>query len=163
MSEEVDALRDEVSRLRAQIKEIYDSEIESFHFSPAAQQDWSEVDSIPARGTSAATVQALIENAHALDFDQRLNTSSYVTVSFEPEEEAVALLGLGAQRGALLCPAPHLGGHYRMHTHPYGRPVHLGEASTRARSGHPQEPATRLPQEHRFPPPRRDSRSDGQP
>mgnify|MGYP003926572271 FL=1 len=95
MSEEVDALRDEVSRLRAQIKEIYDSEIESFHFSPAAQQDWSEVDSIPARGTSASTVQALIENAHALDFDQRLNTSSYVNVSFEPEEEAVALLGLG--------------------------------------------------------------------
>jgi glutamate decarboxylase len=95
MSEEVDALRDEVSRLRAQIKEIYDSEIESFYFSPAAQQDWSEVDSIPARGTSAATVQALIENAHALDFDQRLNTSSYVNVSFEPEEEAVALLGLG--------------------------------------------------------------------
>ena len=95
MSEEVDALRDEVSRLRAQITAIYDSEIESFHFSPAAQKDWSEVDSIPPRGTSAATVQALIENAHALDFDQRLNTSSYVNVSFEPEEEAVALLGLG--------------------------------------------------------------------
>ena len=49
------------------------------------------MDSIPPRGTSAATVQALIENAHALDFDQRLNTSSYVNVSFEPEEEAVAL------------------------------------------------------------------------
>ena len=81
--------------MRAQITAIYNSEIESFHFSPAAQQDWSEVDSIPHRGTSAATVQALIENAHALDFDQRLNTSSYVTVSFEPEEEAVALLGLG--------------------------------------------------------------------
>ena len=75
--------------MRAQITAIYNSEIESFHFSPAAQQDWSEVDSIPHRGTSAATVQALIENTHALDFDQRLNRSSYVNVSFEPEEEAV--------------------------------------------------------------------------
>ena len=60
MSEEVDALRDEVSRLRAQIKEIYDSEIESFHFSPAAQQDWSEVDSIPARGSSAPKTTRLL-------------------------------------------------------------------------------------------------------
>tara|TARA_Y100000385_G_C13073430_1_gene630185 strand:- start:272 stop:1831 length:1560 start_codon:yes stop_codon:yes gene_type:complete len=95
MSEEVDALRNEVIRLRSELREIYDSEIENFHFSPAAQQDWSAVGNIPARGTSAATVQALIENAHALDFDQRLNTSSYVNVAFEPEEEAVALLGLG--------------------------------------------------------------------
>jgi hypothetical protein len=94
MSDEVDALRDEVSRLRAQMNEIYDAEIESFHFPPAAQKDWSEVDSIPARGNSAATLQALIENAHSLDFDPRVNTSSYVNVSFEPEEEAVALLGL---------------------------------------------------------------------
>jgi len=41
MSEEVDALLDEVRSLRAQLQEIYDSEIESFHISPAAQQDWS--------------------------------------------------------------------------------------------------------------------------
>ena len=94
MTDEVEALREEVRRLRAEIKEIYESEIESFYFSPAAQQDWSELNSIPKRGTSASTVEALIKDAHALDFDQRLNTSSYVNVSFEPEEEAVALLGL---------------------------------------------------------------------
>lgn len=95
MTQEVEALKDEISRLRAEMKAIYEAQVESFHFSPAAQHDWSQDDSIPARGNSAATVQALIENAHALDFDQRLNTSSYVNVSFEPEEEAVALLGLG--------------------------------------------------------------------
>ncbi len=94
MSEEVDALRAEINRLRTQINEIYEAQIESFRFSPAAQRDWSQVDNIPDRGNSAATVRALVENAHALDFDQRLNTSSYVNVSFEPEEEAIALLGL---------------------------------------------------------------------
>ena len=89
MSEEVEALRDEVNRLRAQIQFVYSSEIENFHFSSAAQQDWSAIDSIPAQGNSASTVKALIENAHALDFDERLNTSSYVNVSFEPEEKDI--------------------------------------------------------------------------
>ena len=95
MSKETEALQAEIDRLSAQIKEIYQAQVESFYFSPAAQNDWSRVDSIPARGNSAATVQSIVENAHALDFDQRLNTSSYVNVSFEPEEEAVALMGLG--------------------------------------------------------------------
>ena len=95
MSEEVEALRDEVNRLRAQIQSVYSSEIKNFHFSSAAQQDWSAIDSIPTQGNSASTVKALIENAHALDFDERLNTSSYVNVSFEPEEKDIALLGLG--------------------------------------------------------------------
>ena len=36
----------------------------------------------------------MVENAHTLDFDHRLNTSSYVNVALEQEEEAIALLGL---------------------------------------------------------------------
>ena len=84
MSKETEALQAEIDRLRTQIKEIYQAQVETFYFSPAAQNDWSRVDSIPARGSSAATVQHIVENAHALDFDQRLNTSSYVNVSFEP-------------------------------------------------------------------------------
>ena len=36
----------------------------------------------------------MIENSHAIDFNQKLNTSSYVNVELEEEEEAVALMGL---------------------------------------------------------------------
>lgn len=35
-----------------------------------------------------------MEDYHLLDFSERLNTSSYVNVVFEPEEEKVALMGL---------------------------------------------------------------------
>ena len=33
----------------------------------------------------------IIENAHVLDFDQKLNTSSYVNVEFEDEEAGASL------------------------------------------------------------------------
>ncbi|KAJ1457779.1 pyridoxal phosphate-dependent transferase [Pelagophyceae sp. CCMP2097] len=53
---------------------------------------------LPPRGKSprksARHVQAILEDAHALDSNEKLNTSSYVTVVLEPEEEAVALMGL---------------------------------------------------------------------
>ena len=36
----------------------------------------------------------IIENSHAIDFNQKLNTASYVNVELEEDEEAVALMGL---------------------------------------------------------------------
>ena len=40
------------------------------------------------------TARTVIENSHAIDFNQKLNTASYVNVEFEEDEEAVALMGL---------------------------------------------------------------------
>ena len=45
-------------------------------------------------GMAARHVQATIVDQHELDFPEKLNTSSYVTVVEEPEEENVALVGL---------------------------------------------------------------------
>jgi glutamate decarboxylase len=39
-------------------------------------------------------VKTQIENNHELDFNNKLNTSSYVNVSFEEEEDEIALMGL---------------------------------------------------------------------
>lgn len=48
---------------------------------------------MPARGCPAKHVQMQLEQHHSLDFDQDLNTSSYVNVKFEKEEAAVAMMG----------------------------------------------------------------------
>lgn len=49
---------------------------------------------IPDEGTAARHCVRVVEDYHLLDFSERLNTSSYVNVVFEPEEEKVALMGL---------------------------------------------------------------------
>jgi len=49
---------------------------------------------IPANGSAARHCLRKIEDYHLLDFSERLNTSSYVNVVFEPEEEKVASMGL---------------------------------------------------------------------
>ena len=49
---------------------------------------------MPTDGMAARHVQATIVDQHELDFPEKLNTSSYVTVVEEPEEENVALVGL---------------------------------------------------------------------
>lgn len=49
---------------------------------------------IPESGAHPRHCKATIEDYHMLDFSERLNTSSYVNVVFEPEEEEVASMGL---------------------------------------------------------------------
>eukprot|EP00930_Biecheleria_cincta_P024954 TRINITY_DN17810_c0_g1_i2.p1 TRINITY_DN17810_c0_g1~~TRINITY_DN17810_c0_g1_i2.p1 ORF type:complete len:531 (+),score=101.32 TRINITY_DN17810_c0_g1_i2:165-1595(+) len=49
---------------------------------------------IPQQGAHPRHCKATIEDYHMLDFSERLNTSSYVNVVFEPEEEEVAAMGL---------------------------------------------------------------------
>ena len=49
---------------------------------------------LPPDGMSARHVKCTIVDQHVLDFPEKLNTSSYVTVVEEPEEEDVALMGL---------------------------------------------------------------------
>uniref|UniRef100_A0A7S1WC65 glutamate decarboxylase n=1 Tax=Alexandrium catenella TaxID=2925 RepID=A0A7S1WC65_ALECA len=50
--------------------------------------------SLPEHGIAARHCLHRIEDYHLLDFSERLNTSSYVNVVFEPEEEKVASMGL---------------------------------------------------------------------
>jgi len=94
MTDEIESLRQEVASLREQLSQLGHPHDESYYFSRDALHSFTSSMRIPDGGMAAKTVQEVIENNHALDFDQRLNTSSYVNVSLEAEEEAVALMGL---------------------------------------------------------------------
>jgi len=94
MSDEIQRLKREVENLRRQLDAATESAGENYYSSNAALQGWSESLEIPTHGRDPKTVKSIIENTHTLDFNQKLNTSSYVNVSFEEEEEEVALMGL---------------------------------------------------------------------
>ena len=102
MSTEVDELKREVESLRSELEKFRQEQESSLaqanqpspYFSEATLQSLSSADGVPQRGMTAKAARTLIEDHHAVDFNQRLNTSSYVNVEFEPDEEAVALMGL---------------------------------------------------------------------
>jgi len=94
MSNEVEELKREVEALRGQLRRALEDNESSYYFSRASLQALASEGAVPDSGMPAESARALIEDNHALDFDQRLNTSSYVNVEFEREEEAVALMGL---------------------------------------------------------------------
>jgi glutamate decarboxylase len=94
MNADVETLKQEIESLRVELREATDRAESSYYFSKLALQSFNDMKQIPEHGMGARTVKALIENNHALDFNQMLNTSSYVNVSFEEEEEAVAMMGL---------------------------------------------------------------------
>ena len=48
----------------------------------------------PEQGIPPRAVERMIQDYHLLDSKERLNTSSYVNVVFEPEEERVAVMGM---------------------------------------------------------------------
>ena len=92
----VKGLKAEVVRLRRELEAVssqanYRS---SYYFSADAKRDWMNLHTIPDRGLAPDVVKKVVMNAHNLDFNQVLNTSSYVNVDFEEEEEALALMGL---------------------------------------------------------------------
>lgn len=91
---EIEDLKQEVAALREELRRARQQADPSYYFSAEAEHDLADGARMPGAGLPAKTVKTLIENAHSLDFDQKLNTSSYVNVSFEPEEEDVALMGL---------------------------------------------------------------------
>ncbi|XP_060085172.1 glutamate decarboxylase beta-like [Ylistrum balloti] len=93
MSEETKKLKAEIKALRTQLAQLQQRH-ENYYVSSAAQHNWLGNMQIPETGHASKTVKTIIENTHTLDFNQQLNTSSYVNVSFEEDEEAVALMGL---------------------------------------------------------------------
>ncbi|HIF99571.1 MAG TPA: hypothetical protein EYQ54_21530 [Myxococcales bacterium] len=102
MSREVEELKAEIESLRKDLREVqkaHESKSSptnqpSYYFSKGSLKDPSSIEGVPLQGMSAKAARARIEDCHAVDFNQRLNTSSYVNVEFEPEEEAIALMGL---------------------------------------------------------------------
>ena len=93
-TDETQRLQEEISRLQVKLQELALASGTGYYHSAAAQQDWHNLGQIPEEGLGSGAAKLIIQNAHALDFDHRLNTSSYVNVSFESEEEDVALMGL---------------------------------------------------------------------
>lgn len=93
MSDEVAQLRNEVAQLRTQLAESQAAE-SGYYSSSLVLRDWFNLRRIPEHGLDRGAVKLMVENAHALDFDHRLNTSSYVNVALEQEEEDIALMGL---------------------------------------------------------------------
>ncbi|MCZ0954724.1 MAG: pyridoxal-dependent decarboxylase [Rhodospirillaceae bacterium] len=93
MSNEVAALQREIRELRSKLETAQTAGAGYYH-SPMAQQDWFNLKRIPKSGLDREAVKLMIENAHTLDFDHRLNTSSYVNVSLDQEEQAIAVMGL---------------------------------------------------------------------
>lgn len=65
-----------------------------YYASHIARQERAVDMEIPEVGIDARHCVRMVEDYHLLDFSERLNTSSYVNVVFEPEEERVALMGL---------------------------------------------------------------------
>ena len=93
MADEIAQLRQQVEELRAQLAQASNG-CGGYYESPLVKQDWFNLRHMPDNGLGREAVKLMVENAHALDFDHRLNTSSYVNVALEQEEEAIALLGL---------------------------------------------------------------------
>ena len=94
MSDEIAALTEEIAPLHARLDELERDAQTNYYISSAAQESWASAASIPRYGQSAATVESIVENTRSLDFNHRLNTSSYVDLSFEEGEGSVVLSDL---------------------------------------------------------------------
>ena len=94
MGSEIEELKAEVDLLRDQLQRALEASESSYYFSKAPSEAIDRAGTIPANGMPAQSALSLVKDAHDLDFNQRLNTSSYVNVEFEAEEESVVLMGL---------------------------------------------------------------------
>ena len=95
MADEIETLRAEIADLKEKLRRTVREDGAGYYFSKAALESIASTGKIPEDGMPSYSARSLIEDNHAVDFDQRLNTSSYVNVDFESDEKAVALMGLG--------------------------------------------------------------------
>ena len=94
MPDEIDELRREIRVLREELRSALDVDERSYYFSKAPLVGDESATGIPHMGMPADAARSLIEDHHAVDFNQKLTTSSYVNVEFEEDEAAIALMGL---------------------------------------------------------------------
>ena len=85
MSSEINKLKDEVSKLKA----LLESQKTSLEDKVSIDRN-----KIPSDGCSAEQVKTFIEDEILLDVAPALNTSSYVNVRLEAQEQELALKGL---------------------------------------------------------------------
>jgi glutamate decarboxylase len=93
MSNDMDELKSQVAELQDKLERAEKKLEQNYYFSVDAVSD-PYVFTVPENGMPAKTVKTQIENNHELDFNNKLNTSSYVNVSFGEEEDEIALMGL---------------------------------------------------------------------
>jgi glutamate decarboxylase len=87
-------LRKIVQKQAEQIQEMKQDE-QSYYSSTHARTDTLNGNiPMPDHGRSPEHALRLIQDVHELDFKERLNTSSYVNVVFEAEEEEVVKMGM---------------------------------------------------------------------
>ena len=94
MKTEIELLKQQVEELRNELAALRIDNEHNYYTDKHAIQSHTSASELPESGLPAKTAQAIIENMHVLDFNQKLNTSSYVNVELEAEEEAIALMGL---------------------------------------------------------------------
>jgi len=88
---------DEVLLLKAEVAHLREcvSKNDDYYTSKHAETETLKGNiSMPEEGWPARHAKRAIKDVHELDYQQRLNTSSYVNVAFEPEEYEVAKLGM---------------------------------------------------------------------
>lgn len=95
MSKDHQEIKDEIEKLQKKLTSLENNSNESYYFSSSSISKDQKKHEIPKFGQNAKNVKLMIEDTHTLDFNQKLNTSSYVNVSFEEEEEKIAIMGLG--------------------------------------------------------------------
>ena len=93
MNKDIEELQSQVAALQDKLEQAEKKLEQNYYFSDAAVND-PYVFTVPETGMPAKTVKTQIENNHELDFNNKLNTSSYVNVSFEEEEDEIALMGM---------------------------------------------------------------------
>ena len=85
MTSEINKLKDEVSKLKALLES---------QKTPLEDKVSLDRNKIPSDGSSAEQVKTFIEDEILLDVAPALNTSSYVNVRLEAQEQELALKGL---------------------------------------------------------------------
>jgi len=91
--DEFQATQRKLDELQTQMDELRGHRYHYYASHYASDETLSGNKRMPARGRPPRFTWRLIQDVHELDFQEKLNTSSYVNVFFEPEEEEVAKLG----------------------------------------------------------------------
>ena len=89
MDEIINDLKNEISKLKGQLNNYSNFFDDQFKISSGI--DWEK---IPNNGNNPKIIKKLIKDETLLDFQPQLNTSSYVNVMLEQEEEEIAMMGL---------------------------------------------------------------------